>query len=280
MLYYTKMTRPRKMRWAARLPIIAAAAWGLVFGAGPLTAGPAADGPHQLRLAAELKSQYADQRALDLYEEVLISRPDQREALWNAAYLHIRLGWVHPEASMRRWHYQQGYRYAAQLFQRHPDSYEANFVMGAAKAKLVEFLGNGDKVRTARELEEHARFLLQRRSDHPDVWYLFGWWHFELARVSVADRLFAALLFGGLPDGASTEQAIECLQKAIALRPDYSAYQHDLGVFYEKSGNPSKAREMYRAALSISPKAPEDSIFIEKARRKLERLGPTAGLRQ
>jgi len=247
---------------------------GFVFTVKALAAEPETDVLKTLRWALESKSRYADRRALDLYEEVLEVQPDQREALWNAAYLHIRLGWVHPDASSRRWHYQQAHRYAAQIFQFQPDSYEAHLVMGAAKAKLAEFMGNGEKVRTARELEEHARFLLKQRSDNPDVWYLFGWWHFELARVSVADRFFAALLFGGLPTGASTDQAIECLQKAIALKPDYCAYQHDLGLFYERTGNPSKARELYRTTLSISPKAPEDSIFIEKARKRLAKLEP------
>jgi tetratricopeptide (TPR) repeat protein len=247
---------------------------GFVFVVKAFADESTADVLKTLRSAAELKSRYADRLALDLYEEVLAVQSDQQEALWNAAYLHIRLGWVHPDASRRRWHYQQAYGYAAQIFQRHPDTYEAHLVMGAAKAKLAEFLGNREKVRTARELEEHARFLLKQRSDNPDVWYLLGWWHFELARVSVADRFFASLLFGGLPTGASTDQAIECLQKAIALKPDYCAYQHDLGVFYERTGNPSKACELYRTALSISPQAPEDVIFIEKARKRLAKLEP------
>lgn len=146
--------------------------------------------------------------------------------------------------------------------------------MGAAKAKLAEFLGSGEKVKTARELEQHARFLLNRRSDNPDVWYLYAWWHFEISRVSLADRFLAALLFGGLPNGASADQAIECLQKAIALKPDYSAYRHDLGVFYERTGNPALAREMYRAAIRTPPKTPEDPVFIEKARKRLARLDP------
>jgi tetratricopeptide (TPR) repeat protein len=144
--------------------------------------------------------------------------------------------------------------------------------MGAAKAKLAEFLSVGQKIKTAWELEEHARFLLKQRSDNPDVWYLFAWWHFELARVSRTDRFLAALVYGGLPTGASTEEAIECLQKAIALRPDYSVYHHDLGLFYERTGNPSKACEMYRAAIHMPPRAPEDSIYIEKARKRLTRL--------
>jgi tetratricopeptide (TPR) repeat protein len=245
---------------------------GFLFSAEPLSAETTANVLQILKLAAESKSQYEDQRAVDLYEEVLAIQPDNRDALWNAAYLHIRLGWIDQDASGRRRHYQKAHAYAERVFRQHPDSYEAHLVMGAAKAKLAEFLSSGEKVRTARELEEHARFLLKQRSDNPDVWYLFGWWHFELARVSVTDRFFASLLFGGLPTGASTDQAIECLQKAIALKPDYCAYQHDLGVFYERIGNPSKARELYRTALSISPKAPEDVLFIEKARKRLAKL--------
>lgn len=226
----------------------------------------------KLSKAAELKLQYADRRSLDLYEEVLVAQPGNGDALWNAAYLHIRLGWLDKDSSSRRRHYEKAHEYALQIFRRHPDSYDAHLIMGAAEAKRAEFLSRGEKVETARELEKHARFLLKQRSNNPDVWYLFGWWHFEIARVSGADRFFASLLFGGLPTGASIEEAIECLQKAIALRPDYCPYRHDLGYFYEKIGDLSKASQMYQETIDIPPKAPEDSVFIEKARKRLDKL--------
>jgi tetratricopeptide (TPR) repeat protein len=247
---------------------------GFLFVRMTAAADTATDERRQLETAAAAKQRYEDRNALAIYEELLAARPDHPEALWNAAYLHIRLGWLDNEAGSRRGHYEKAHDYAARVFRRYPDSYEAHLVMGAAKAKLAEFLGSGEKVKTARELEQHARFLLNRRSDNPDVWYLYAWWHFEISRVSLADRFLAALLFGGLPNGASADQAIECLQKAIALKPDYSAYRHDLGVFYERTGNPALAREMYRAAIRTPPKAPEDPVFIEKARKRLARLDP------
>jgi tetratricopeptide (TPR) repeat protein len=245
---------------------------GFVAAAGTLAAGTNADVETTLRSAAELLRSYDDQRALELYEEILAAQPDHREALGNAAYLHIRVGWLAPDTARKRRHYQAAYDYAMRLYQRHPDGYDSHLVMGAAKAKMAGFVGKGEKVRTARELEEHARFLLRLRSDNPDVWYLFGWWHFELSRVSLADRIFAALLFGGLPDGATMDQAIGCLQKAIALRPGYTPYHHDLGFFYEKAGDFSAAGEMYRTALGLTPAAPEDKIFIDKSRRRLDGL--------
>lgn len=247
---------------------------GVLFGVRPAAADTTAAEQRKLSMAAAFKTSHADRHALAIYEEILTARPEHREALWNAAYLHVRLGWIDNDAASRRRHYEKAHAFATRIIRRDPDSYDAHLVMGAAKAKLAEFLGSGEKVKTARELEEHARFLLSRRADNPDVWYLYAWWHFEIARISLTDRFLAALLFGGLPTDASTEQAIACLKKAIALKPDYCAYRHDLGLFYERTGDPSQAREMYRSAIRIPPRAPEDSIFIEKARTRLARLEP------
>lgn len=232
------------------------------------------DVPRTLQSAAESKSRYADRDALELYEQVLQREPGQPEALWNAAYLHLRLGWLSPDRAARQSHYETAYGYAARAYQRSPDSYDAHLVLGAAKAKLAEYRGNAEQVRTARELKDHALFLLKRRADNPDVWYLYAWWHFKVSRATVAERFFASLLFGGLPDGASTEAAFECLRTAIALRPDYCAYRHDLGLFYERTGNPESAADMYRQAIGVPPRTPEDSIYIERARSRLMHLDP------
>ncbi len=137
------------------------------------------DVSQKLKLAEEFQSRYSDQHAVDLFEAVLMIQPDNRDARWKAAYLHVRLGWVEKDAASRRLHYQKALAHAEQVFRRHPDSYEAHWVLGAAKAKLAEFMASSEKVRIARELEEHARFLLKQRTDDPDVWYLLGWWHFE-----------------------------------------------------------------------------------------------------
>ena len=232
------------------------------------------DVPHVLRSAAESKSRYADRDALELYERVLQLEPGQPEALWNAAYLHLRLGWLNPDRAARQSHYETAYGYAARAYRLSPDSYDAHLVLGAAKAKLAEYRGNAEQVRTARELKDHAQFLLKRRADNPDVWYLYAWWHFKVSRATAAERFFASLLFGGLPDGASTEAAFECLRTAIALRPDYCAYRHDLGLFYERAGKPESAADMYRQAIGVRPRTPEDSIYIERARSRLMRLDP------
>ncbi|MGV8074694.1 MAG: tetratricopeptide repeat protein [Syntrophobacteraceae bacterium] len=237
----------------------------------PLSAQEPEDMTLKLRLAAEMKSRYEDRQALGLYEEILKTLPNHRDALWNAAYLHIRIGWMDKIESSKIRHYRIAYKYAKKVFRLYPDSYDSHYLIGAAKATMADFLSNGEKVRTARELEKHARFLLGQRSDDPEVWYLFAWWHFELSRVSSSDRFFARLFFGGLPTSASTEKAFECMEKAIALRPDYCAYYYDLGLFYERTGDSVKAREFYREAVIIPPKAPEDSIYIAKARNKLKK---------
>jgi tetratricopeptide (TPR) repeat protein len=244
----------------------------LIYAAVPHPVEASGEVSQKLKLAEEFQLRYLDQQAVNLFEEVLMIHPDNRQALWKAAYLHVRLGWIEKNVTTRRLHYQKAYAHAERVFRQHPDSYEANLVLGAAKAKLAEFQTTGEKIRTARELEDHARFLLNQRTDHPDVWYLLGWWHFKLAQVSAAERFLASLFYGGLPGGASIEQAFACLQKAVALRPDYVAYRHDLGLFYERTGNPSKACEIYRAAIHRTPRAPEDFVFIEKARMRLAKI--------
>lgn len=73
--------------------------------------------------------------------------------------------------------------------------------------------------------------------------------------------------------------AAESLSKAIGLRPDDPELRVELGVLYEKAGNPARAREEFEAALERMPGFPTAIAGIERvaSSRKSSRSSDEGG---
>jgi tetratricopeptide (TPR) repeat protein len=212
-------------------------------------------------------------RELAQYESLLEKTPDNLACLWRIAYLHVRLGWLSRGETSRKKHFFKALDYAQRAFRLAPHDYYARFVLCAARAKTIVYVPAGEKVRIARELKEYTESLLRLRKDDPDVWYMIGWWNYEIATLSLAKKMMASVLFGGLPGGASLEKAIASMKRAITFRPDYCIYPYDLGCFYQKQGQIELARCQYRKVLQMKPLCREEFATRKKARRKLRKLG-------
>lgn len=84
-------------------------------------------------------------------------------------------------------------------------------------------------------------------------------------------------------------EALDAFQRAVALDPDDSGYQNDLGIGLRRVGRPDLAVEAFRKSLAIAPARPgtrlnlayacislRDLACVEEQRRALTRLDPAA----
>ena len=201
----------------------------------------------------------------------LAQAPDSYQALWQAAYSNLRLGWLTGEKEIRKAHYLKALNQAHSAYALQPETYDSHLILGIAQAKTIGYISRIKQVGIAREIGEHARFLLSKRTDDPDLWYIFSWWNFKLSRVKKVDRMFA-LILGGLPKGTSLKKAYDAIDRAISLRPTYAAYLYDAGLFYERTGHSQKAEDFYKRVFSLQPTTPEDFMFIRRAGKKIQSL--------
>jgi len=238
-----------------------------------------------LLLATTLTSGYAQQQITEKektllaveqknhaeYEDSLLKDPDNYPVLLQAARSNLRLAWLAKDKKIRKSHYLKALKQARHAFKLQPDKYSSHQIIGIALAKTIGYANKIRQIGISHKIGEHARFLLSRKTDDPNVWYIYAWWNYELARVKKRDRFFAMVL-GGLPKGTTLEKAFEAIYKAIELRPDYTPYIYDAALFYQKTGDLHKAEELYRKVINIPPKTAEDFKFIRQAARRIESL--------
>jgi tetratricopeptide (TPR) repeat protein len=95
----------------------------------------------------------------------------------------------------------------------------------------------------------------------------------ELASTRAAEEYNRGTKF--LETGRLAE-AIDCLRRAAALKPDDSRTLNDLGVAWKQAGRPDLAEAAYRAALVAEPSSPAIWFNLGNAHRESNRLEDAA----
>jgi tetratricopeptide (TPR) repeat protein len=167
--------------------------------------------------------------------------------------------------------YSEAVGYAEELLRLFPDSAKTYFHLIRTQGKLALFRGGREKVETGRNVEQYGRRGLELDANDPDLHAGFGIFKREVAHLSWVERTFAKALFGHIPEGTRAE-AIQFLERAIALRPDFTFAHFELAVTYVGMGEREAAAEEFQKALDLPAATTQDVRNRDIARRMLERL--------
>lgn len=152
-----------------------------------------------------------------------------------------------------------------------PGRAEAHLSVAICLGKLTPLLGTREKIEASKRLKSAAETAvkLDPRSDY--AWHLLGRWHQALAGMSGLVRGVAQIVYGGLPP-ASNEDAVRCLEKAMALGPDRLIHPIELGRTYAQMGRHEEARALLKKGLAMPPREKDDPETLARGRAALAAL--------
>jgi hypothetical protein len=105
------------------------------------------------------------------------------------------------------------------------------------------------------------------------AWHVLALWNRKLASLNLIERTVARTVLGGVPRGASMENAIADLQKAVELEPVYVNHRLELGRTYLQLKRRAEARQQLERAVALPPTGnPLDPKYQAEARELLARL--------
>lgn len=209
--------------------------------------------------------------ALAHYQAAIEVDASSAEALWRASREAIDLGEF--DDVRRDSLYQLGEQYARRAIQADPNSSIAHFALAKALGRRALALGARDRVKFAGEVRREALEALRLDSTNAGALHIMGRWHANIMRLSGVSRFIARNLLGGkVLSEANWKDAAAYLERAAALDPDRVVHQLELGSVYADSGDRTKARAAYEAAMRIAPAEYNDSRYRELAARALAEL--------
>jgi tetratricopeptide (TPR) repeat protein len=236
----------------------------LIFGMVFAVVAQAAD---DIQAGVELGKKLDYKGATTVYEKILVSDPKNYDALWMAADNYIKLGIMAKDADKAAL-YEKAADLAGKAVEISPDKIEGHVKLAIAKGRLALFKGGKIKVQLSKDVKAEAEKALQINPKNDEALHTLGSWHREVATLPGILKMFAKILYGGLPP-ASKDEAVKYLEEATAINPKVVEHHLELGKCYMTVGKWDLAKKAWNDCIALTPVEAYDKTFQAEARSLL-----------
>jgi tetratricopeptide (TPR) repeat protein len=154
-----------------------------------------------------------------------------------------------------------------------PDSAAGHLELAVALGRQALKEGPKTRLSLSREVKSEVDRALALDPGLGRAWHVLAVWNRKLASLSVLERTVAKTVLGGVPKGATMENAVAHLQKAVALEPEYVNHRLELGRTLAQLGRTAEARRELERAVALLPEpGPLDARYQAEARGLLAKL--------
>jgi regulator of microtubule dynamics protein 3 len=227
-------------------------------------AGSGAGTEQLLKKAEELMVNYRDSEALEMYEEVLKTVPDNYTALCKASFLNFRIGERITDEGTKIAFYAKAKDYASRAYTLKATDAESNYVMALSLGGLAMVSGPKQRLANISQMKSFLDAALASNKKHAGAWHLLGRWYFKMANLNFAEATASKMLFGGVCGEATNEEAAKAIQTAIMYNPQNIQYYYDLATVFQEMRNKTASAETLEQALALQVTTREE---LELARR-------------
>lgn len=193
------------------------------------------------------------------------------EVLWKLARAYVDVGMALPSKEQPQY-YTLGEKLARRCARLYPDSANGYFFLAVALGRVALYEGGKRKIQIAKEVKAAAERALQADPKHDGALHVLGRWNYELADLNFIERTVAKIVFGGLPTGASYEQAEKYFTQAVTLSPEKPTHHFELARTLLKLGRNADARQHLEQCITLPEVFWDDAQHKLAARKLLEQL--------
>jgi len=220
--------------------------------------------------ADSLYQNFQEERALDLYQQILDEEPNNYKALWRSSFLYSRIGNRFEEQEAKEDYFKEAIELAEGALKVDSADTHSNYVMSVAMGRKSLISGAKERVSAARDIKKYVDRAIKYDNTNAGAWYVLGRWNFKIANLSWLERMAANTLFGGIPGDASNKKAVDAIRKAIDLRSDYIMYYYDLARVYDEMGYDAKAIETCQEGLELPSQTPDDPELKQECKELIQ----------
>ena len=209
--------------------------------------------------------------ARSVYQSALNQEPNSFGTLCRLARVESELG-EDAKGEEQRQLMAAAVEHARAAVKAAPDSGEGHVWLAATLGRQALREGPKTKLALAREVKSEVDRGIALDPTIARAYHVRGVWNRDIAKLGVFERTMAGAV-GGLPKGATAENAVRDLQKAVELEPNYVNHRLELGRTYMTFHDNTNARRELERAVSLPPtSSARDARYQAEAKELLAKL--------
>lgn len=189
------------------------------------------------------------------------------------SYFYSRYGYSFAEPEKKTAFYNIATYLARKAIRLDPTLAEAHYAYALALGRLNENASTKQKIANSKLIKSELDKTLKLQPKHADAYHILGRWHRTIAGFNVFEKLAINTLFGGVPEGGSYEEAIQCFRSAISYDPTYKLHQYELAFTLKEMGKEKDAKIWAQRCVALPTKTLDDKNTDIKAKALLEDIG-------
>ena len=229
----------------------------------------------QFRQALKLKGESRFEESLALFQELLKADSGKIEYLYNTSFLYSKLGNRQKDERIRQNYFQKAAYLARKAIAVDFKNAEGHYTYALALGRINEYASSKQKIANAKLIKNECETGLKLNPKHSGLYHILGRWHRTVAGFNFVEKGMINAFFGGVPEGGSYDDAIECFRKAVLLEPGYMLHKYELAqTYYERSAGDDYilCKIWCKKVLEMTPVDSDDILTQEKARKLLAKV--------
>jgi len=234
---------------------------------------PAAPGAAvQVARGDSLYAQFRLPAARAAYAAAIEAEPGNFGALYRLAHVESELGEDAKGEEQSRL-VAAAVEHARAAIKAAPDSAQGHVWLAVALGRQALKEGAKKRLALSREIKAEVDRAIAIDPAIGRAYHVRALWNRKLASLNALERMAANIVLGGVPKGASMTNAVNDLEKAIALEPGYVNHHLELArTFLMLHRNADAKRELERASSLPPTSNPRDPTYQAEARELLKKL--------
>ena len=225
--------------------------------------------------ALKLKSEGRYEDALTEFQKLLKADSSRIEYLTNASFIYSKLGNRQKVETERQRYFQKSEYLAKKAIGINPNNAEGHYTYALAIARQNEYASTKTKIANAKLIRMECDLALKANPKHTGALHILGRWHRSIAGFNFIERGMINAFFGGVPQGGSYQDAIDCFSKAVMLEPIYMLHKYELAQTYYERGEGDDyilCKIWCKKVLEMKPMDQDDVLTQQKARELLKKV--------
>lgn len=218
----------------------------------------------------EFHNKWKHQESLDVYQQAARKDSNNYQVLWRTARAYTKIAQNAPDDAKEKF-YQLAMDTGKKAVALNPNDAQGHLWLAIAEGRLALFKGGKEKVSLSKEVKSETEMVLKLDPRNDIAYHILGCWHREVATLNPVLKVFAKIIYGGLP-AADIQEAVTYLQKSVALRPDGIEHRLELGKTYSVLKNYDLARAEFNKCLSLTPVEERDAHYQREASAFLDKM--------